>query len=73
MWVSGKKWLELWQEIRSHGRSIATINEEMGMVQEQTKHIPVMRNNIKWIKWLICGIFLAIIVGLLQGFGILNI
>ena len=68
MFISKKQWLELWQEIRGQGRHITTLNEEMGAVQEHTKYIPVMRNNIKWLMWLVCAIFLAVFVGLLKQF-----
>ena len=58
----------IWQELQRHGRNIATINDEMGAVQEHTKHIPMMRNNIRWLTWLVCAIFVGVIVGLLQQF-----
>ncbi|GAG38889.1 unnamed protein product [marine sediment metagenome] len=59
---------KIWQELQKHGRHIAIINDEMGEVQKNTKHIPVMRNNIKWLMRLVCAIFLAVAVGLLQQF-----
>ena len=68
MIISRNQWQELWQEIRGHGKHIATINDELGAVQKDTKHIPVMRNNIKWLKWLVGAIFLGVAVGLIQQF-----
>jgi len=59
---------KVWEELHRLGGHIATINDELGAVEKQTKHIPVMRNNIKWITWLVCAIFLAVAVGLLQQF-----
>jgi len=58
----------IWQELREHGRYIATINNEMGVVQEQTKDLPAMRNDVKWLKWLVCAVFIGVILGLLQQF-----
>jgi len=68
MWINKKQWLELWQEIRGNGKRIATINDELGAVQKDTKHIPVMRNNIRWLTWLVCAIFIGVLLDLLKQF-----
>jgi len=46
MWISRKQWQELWAHI-------TRTNHELGEVQRQTKDLPAMRNDIKWLKWLI--------------------
>jgi len=58
MWPSSKKWKQLWAHIE-------TLNGEMGQVQKD-QH--VIRNDIKWLKWLICAVFLAVLLGLLKSF-----
>jgi len=59
---------KIWEELHVQGAHIAVINDELGAVQKDTKHIPVMRNNIKWLTWLVSAIFIAVAVGLLQQF-----
>ena len=59
---------KIWEELRKHGGHISTINDEMGVVQEQTKDLPAMRTNIKWLTWLVGAIFLGVAVGLIQQF-----
>ena len=46
MWITKKQWQELW-------RHVTTTNHELGEVQKQTKDLPVMRTDIKWLKWLV--------------------
>jgi len=59
---------KVWEELHRQSKHIATINDELGVIQKQTEDIPVIRNNIKWIAWLVCAVFLAVAVGLLQQF-----
>ena len=59
---------KIWQELQEHGRRIATINDEMGVVQEQTKDLPAMRSDVKWLKWLVCAIALMVIASVLKLF-----
>jgi len=59
---------KIWNELCEHGKHIAIINDELGAVEKATEHIPVMRNNIKWLTWLVCAIFIAVVVGLFQQF-----
>ena len=64
---------KIWEELQKHGKHIATLNDEMGDVLKHTKHIPVMRNNIKWLTWLVCAVFLMVAGALLQRLGFLGI
>jgi len=67
--IFSKKYIEdIWKELRKHTSHISVINDEMGEVQEQTAHIPAIRNDIKWLKWLIGAIFLGVAIGLLEQF-----
>ena len=61
MWITKKQWQELWGHI-------TTTNHELGEVQKQTKDLPVMRADIKWLKWLVCAVFLGMVLGLLKQF-----
>lgn len=58
MWIGRKHWREIWtqwQELRQH---IITTNHELGLVQR----------DVKWLKWLICAVFLAVVLGLAKQF-----
>lgn len=57
MWIGKSQWRELWEHI-------TRTNHELGEVQKQTKDLPAMRNDIKWLKWLVCAVFLAVALGL---------
>jgi len=46
VWIGKRQWRELWNHI-------TRTNRELGELQEQTKDLPAMRNDIKWLKWLI--------------------
>ena len=58
MWIGRKQWQELrgqWQQLRQH---IITTNHELGLVQR----------DVKWLKWLICAVFLGVALGLARQF-----
>lgn len=51
MWISRQQWQELWNHI-------TRTNHELSEVQRQTKDLPAMRTDIKWLKWFI-GLIVA--------------
>ena len=68
MWVSKKQIQEVWRQVQKYGEHVAVLNGEMSDVLEQTKHVPVMRRDIGWLKWLVCAIFIGIVLGLIEQF-----
>lgn len=43
MWINRKQWQELWAHI-------TRTNHELGEVQ---KNMSIVRNDVKWLKWLV--------------------
>jgi len=58
MWISKRQIAEFksgWATLSEH---IIKTNHELGVVQ----------NDIKWLKWLVCAVFLAVSLGLIKQF-----
>ena len=58
MWINRKQWQELWQHITRANHELKGVQTDMGIV----------RNDVKWLKWLVCAVFLAVILGLAKQF-----
>ena len=58
MWIRKEQWRELWAHITRTNHELETVQTDMGVV----------KNDLKWLKWLICAVFLAVILGLIKQF-----
>jgi len=56
MWIRKAEW----RQFLSHFKRV---NDELGGVQ---KDMEVIRTDIKWLKWLICAVFVAVVLGLVR-------